>query len=406
MKRTYLVLPLTLLCLAIFTSAQGKSKKKQKQSYSIVKLTPPMLDSKAMLEQIRCTRPVREGMFDISVRTLTTQHGQNKTVFNCCGMGGGGWTTGYGSVEEAVKLLEASNISKKVPIRIIGAGCIGLLTALELTSKGYNVAGITAKELYAIPSWRAAGYYAIVSLKTAPSEEERLNRINLATFEAYQRIEQGKCPYLTKDVVRMMPVYCSEETVSGLEELEANGYIPSAEKVVLDFGNGVTHKNFVKYMTYFMDTTKLMQQMRLEVDKRGITITRAAVASFEDCEEAVIFNCSGLGSRELNQDASITPVRGHLITLNELAGTAHMEYMIYTKVLQDGKEEYVYLFPKNVSVTAGHPEGIPCQGVLGGTFIPDTDQLTPEELEKLDKTAFKRMLERSRKFFYGAESTE
>ena len=405
MRKTYLILQLIVLCLAIATSAQGSVKGTNKEKPKVVKLVPPVLNQEVILEAIGCARPLKPGMFEITARTIATANG-HKEVVSCYGHGGAGWTTVKGSIDEAVSLLEKKNISKETAIRIIGAGCMGLCAALELTDRGYNVAGITAKELYDIPSCKAAGYFATIHLKTSPGEQKRLNRINSATLKYYQDIARGKYPYITKDAVRMMPVYCSEDTESGVEELVKDGLLPPAEKVTLDFGNGVRHPNFVKYMTYFMDTTKLMRQMRAEVARRGIKITCAEVSSFEDCEEPVIFNCSGLGARELNQDAGVGPLRGHLMTLSESAGTEHMEYMIYTKVKQDGKEEYVYLFPKNMSVTTKHPEGIPCQGVLGGTYTPGTANLTPEELEALDQVAFKRMLERNRTFFYGSKAAQ
>ena len=166
------------------------------------------------------------------------------------------------------------------------------------------------------------------------------------------------------------------DTDAGVEDLEARGMIPPREYVSLDFGNGVIHHDYVKYMTYFMNTTTLMRQLTAEVQRLGINVELKKVNSFDDVIEEVIFNCSGLGGRELNSDENMIPVRGHLVTLNDASGSAHMDYMIYTKVKQNGKEEYIYMFPKNVSVTPEHTEGLSCVGVLGGTFIPHVDKLS------------------------------
>ncbi len=145
-----------------------------------------------------------------------------------------------------------------------------------------------------------------------------------------------------------------------MKTLEAKGLIPPHEDVTLEFGTGVRHENFVKYMTYFVDTTKLMKQLTAEVKRLGIPVEMETIHSFEDVEEEVIFNCSGLGGKELNQDANLTHVRGHLILLNEQAGTGHMDYMIYTKVQQKGKEEYIYMFPKAVAVSSDEKKGVHC----------------------------------------------
>lgn len=366
------------------------------QADTVVKLDPPVITAETISEEIVCTRPMREGKFNISLENI-----DDKTVVNCYGMGGSGWTTLFGSVQKAISLYTDTNPDKETPIRVIGSGCMGLTTAIELTRLGYKVAGISTKELYELPSWRAAGYFALVSVKTSPEEEENLNKIGLNTFLAYRSIEEGNHPYITSQAVRFMPVFCSQETDSGVEDLAERGLIPPPEAVTLDFGNGTVQHNYVKYMTYFMDTTSIMRQLRQEVDRLGIKVELETVPSFGHVNEPVVFNCSGLGGRELNSDSLMIPVRGHLITLKESAGTGHMDYMIYSKVKQDEKEEYIYMFPKCVSVTKENIDGTACKGVLGGTFIPHVDRLSPEEQEALDTLEFKRLLDRNSEFFYG-----
>ena len=56
-------------------------------------------------------------------------------------------------MQRAIELFEEQfPESRKVPVRVIGGGIIGLTMAIELSLKGYEVTGITAKELYDIPS--------------------------------------------------------------------------------------------------------------------------------------------------------------------------------------------------------------------------------------------------------------
>lgn len=367
----------------------------------IVKLIPPKISEETILEEIVCTRPMREGKFNISL-----EKDASKTIINCYGHGGSGWTTLFGSVNKTIDLFQKTHPSKATPIRIIGSGCMGLTVAIELSRLGYQVAGISTKDLCDIPSWRAAGYFALVSVKTSPEEQEDLNTIGLNTFLTYQKIDRGQHPYITKEAVKFMPVYCSIDIEAGVEDLEARGIIPPREYVSLDFGNGVIHHGYVKYMTYFMNTTTLMRQLTAEVKKLGINIEIKKIKSFDDVLEEIVFNCSGLGGRELNSDENMIPVRGHLVTLNDASGSAHMDYMIYAKVRQNGKDEYIYMFPKNVSVTPEHTEGLVCRSVLGGTFIPHVDKLSPSDQEKLDKSEFKRMLDRNSEFFQGHRFNE
>jgi hypothetical protein len=367
----------------------------------VVRLTPPKLSTETIAKEVPCVRPMREGTFKIS-----TEDFGEKFVVHCYGHGGCGWTTFMGSVERAIELFQRKYSSPEMtpPIRVVGSGCMGLCSAIELVRRGYKVEGITAKELYDIPSWNAAGYFAIVSVKISPEEEAAINRINLFTFNAYRDIEQGKHPYLSSKAVRYLPVYCSEETHAGVEELEQEGKIPAREVVDIDFGNGIVHRNFKKFMTYFFDVTTLMQEMHNEVHRLEIPVEQGTIENWSDVSETVVFNCTGLGGRELGADNRMIPVRGHLFLLNETAGKDHMDYMIYTKVEQDGKEEYVYLFPRTSFISSTNPEGTDCFGVVGGTFIPNADKLSPKELAELDAKEFKRMLDRNNLFFHGKSS--
>ena len=211
------------------------------------------------------------------------------------------------------------------------------------------------------------------------------------------------CPYITSECVRFLPVYCSEETDSGVEDLEAKGLIPPKESVTLDFGNGVVHPHFVKYMTYFMDTTGIMIQMREKIAQLGIPIEIKELKSLSELPESVVFNCSGLGAKELNKDDKMIAVRGHLLNLNEQSGTEHLNYMIYTKVKgKNGSDEYVYMFPKCLQVQGSHySEGKVVFGTLGGTFIPNADLMTQNELEQLDRAEFQNLIDRNLNFFWG-----
>lgn len=364
---------------------------------SVVALVPPQLTARTISQKLVCTRPVREGRFNISAEV----HNQ-KAIINCYGHGGSGFTTLFGSVQNALHLLTRTQLAdKRVPIRVIGAGCIGLTAAIELARQGYKVNGITAKDQYDIASWRAAGYFGLVSIRTSLEEQASLTQMGIDTFLTYRQIERGEHPYIPARTLRYLPVYCSQDLESGVEEFEARGLIPPKQHVSLDFGQGIIHPGFVCYMTYFINTTTLMQQLTAEVKRLQIPVSLQEIHSFEEVSESLLFNCTGLGSRELTHDQTLIPVKGHLVTLTPDAGCEHMNYMLYAKITQDGEEERIYLFPKDVSVTEEQPQGIPCGGVLGGTFIPSRENLSQSQQKELDQRAFRRMLDRHSQFFYG-----
>lgn len=363
------------------------------QEAQVVKLSPPTINSETVLEEIVCVRPFREGECNISL-----EHKGPKTIVHCYGHGPSGWTLLFGSVDRAIDLYAKSNPDKKKPIRVIGGGCMGLTTAIELHRRGYKVAAIYTKSLYDNPSWRAGAFFSVTQYA---EESAYLNDLNIQTFLAYKSIKAGKHPYVSKEAVRMLPVYCNTGSKVGLEYLEEKGYIPPRKYVTLDFGKGVIHPNYVEFMSYYIDTYEVMRQLIGELQRIRIPIVLKYVKNFDELNEEIIFNCSGLGSKDLNNDEQVKAMRGHIITLKPIAKARHMDYMICTMVEQDGQEECIYLFPKTMSVTPKFQLGTPCQGVLGGTFLPDVEKLPLSEQRTLDRKEFKKLLDRNCQFFHG-----
>ncbi len=360
---------------------------------NVVKLLPPLLKPSTLLQKIICTRPMRVGQFNISA-ALSVKNKAAQQVVHCYGHGGAGYTTLFGSVNHALNIFESTHPDKKIPIRVVGNGCVGRTMAIELYRRGYKVTGITAQESIDLPSWKAAGRFGLASLQTAALEKKRLDTICRDTFLAYKSMEKGLHPYLSREVVQYMPVYCDEGKDAGVEELEKIGLLPPAEKVTLDFMNGVQHDNYIRHMTYFIDTSRLMLELGAELHRLSIPLETRELNSFEECSEAVVFNCSGLGARRLNHDSSLVPVIGHMVALSASAG--ELPYMISTAVVQDGKKEPIYLIPKKLSITKDAPLGAQTAGFLGGTFIEQRGDGSIDHA-----SVFQKLLDRNHLFFHG-----
>lgn len=358
-------------------------------------LKTPVISEKTILKYTACTRPKRQDGVNISFEQIN-----KKQVIHCYGHAGFGWSMLFGSINQAVELFESHVTDLNKPVCIIGSGCMGLTAAIELARRGYNVRIVT-KDIYDLASWRAPGCFALDSTTMAGPEKGKHKKMIFETFKWYQSIDNGTHPYLKQESIRYLPIYCMKGMSGGFEGLEKDGLIPQREIVTLDFGNGIQHKNFIKFMTYFMDTAKLMKQLHDEVARLGIAIEIAKVSLFDDIQEDIIFNCTGMGSKELNGDASMTPVRGHLIVLNEHAGNEHMDYMIYAKMKQNNAEEIVLIFPKSLEVDSNYPHGVSSYATLGGTFLPIDNAMTARELEELDRREFSKLTERLSFFFTG-----
>jgi len=365
----------------------------------IVQLTPPPLHTSNLIKGF-CDRPKRhKGIF------IAAETGEQKKIFHCYGHGGSGFTTLFGSINKALQLIVNSNIATDEPIHIIGAGCMGLLLAVELYRHGFHNICISAKELYNLPSWRAGGFFDPGSGHEQAPEDLLVVELGLATYKVLQTIEQGGHAYLTSTIVHRVPLYCPKNVICEAEILAEKGLMPQPREVTIDFGNSVLHENFLEYYTYFIDVPELMKQLWQQITLFNIPVIQEEITSFAQCKESVICNCTGLGSGTLNNDPHVYSARGHFFMLSDTS-MKPLDYMFFTKAEYGNKKEYIYFFPKNLFVTADQQQGISCCGMLGGTCINDVDKLPAEEQAALNEQEWERLLVRAQELFNGVGTTQ
>lgn len=360
-----------------------------------VDLVPPVLDNQLIIKAF-CDRPKRaQGI------ALYAEQVAGKKIIHCYGHGGSGFTTLFGSTQEALRLFDEQGIDTHEQIHIIGAGCMGLSLAIELHRKGFCALTVSAKELYDIPSWRAGGFFDPGTGKESNPIDQYRVKLGLMTYETLCSIESGTHPYLTSAIVRRLPVYAPVTTICGTEILEQRGYMPLPEPVEITFGNGVVHENYMRHYTYFINVAQLMKELWQQVHARGISVIKQELQSFDECPESVVCNCAGLGAGVLNNDATVYPVRGHFYMLPYTSDELAIDYMLFAKMQQGDKKESIYLFPKDTFVSSDCQAGSACSGMLGATFIKDIDTLSDEDEAALNEREWDRLLLRARAFFYG-----
>lgn len=353
-------------------------------SKKIVKLKPPLFSDQYIEEKISCIRGHRERIFEVSAKIEL-----NRLIINNYGQGGAGWTFLFGCVNKAINLFE-THLSEKLqfqnqPITVIGAGCYGLLTAINLAIKGYSVK-IVAQEITNITSYKAAGFFFPRHRKSSTPEEISLfQEMGLESYIIYKTIALKK-HNLIQAGATILPGYFGPEIDPGFSYYIKQKLIDAPEEVVIDFGNNKQYEA-VEYKTIFINPTLMMQELNKIIAGLNIKITRAKVTSFQDpnLEDKIIFNCAGLGAKELTGDKKIIPVQGHLISLKNQPDIEQLQYLVNMRVLSvtpQGKprHELIYFAPKN-------------SGVLGITFIRGQDLITENSHE------FDRILDRCRKFF-------
>jgi hypothetical protein len=379
------------------TSAVGAIVSASDQSFAanmmeVRKIAPPNLDGAYLGQQILCYRPMRHGSPNMSV----VQIGK-KLVAHNYGHGGSGWTLAPGSANYVNSLMinsqnarELSN--KSTPIAIIGAGVIGLMSAYDLNKRGYTNIRIYADKLDSLTSHNAAGLLAPVSMDNAPDVQAIIDQICIDAYRFYDAIAKNKNADF-KDGALIVPSYFDNREDSGLEPYVGKVMQP-AKDVIVDFGNGTTRKMVVYDDGIYMDTEEMMLDLTQYMKNHDIKIVKKKINSFAELNQKFIVNCSGLGSRQLANDAELVSVQGHLIMLKDQV-VKNMNYMILiyseegkTEANQKVKRSFYYM-PKRSANSRSQDIG-----VLGGTFIENGNPTTPN-LKEFD------LLVKGAKKFYG-----
>lgn len=344
----------------------------------IIKLVPPKLALCNIKEKIVCIRGHKERFFEVS-----TQKIEDKYLFHNYGQGGAGWTFLFACVNESVRQFESIfDTSFNGEVKVIGAGCYGILTAITLAQKGFNVS-VIAKETENIPSYKAAGFFFPRSRKCSTQQEhQNFLKFGMESYKAYLDIIFGKHHFI-KNGPSILPAYYAPDIDPGFKEYVASGLVQEPEEVIIDFQNGKTY-NAIEYQTLFINPRVLMSELNKEFNRLNIKIEKREIKYFCEVDSRVIFNCTGFGAKELTQDNRMVPVQGHLISLKD-QDVNNLQYMINFKIPMKTikgyiKDELVYFAPTQ-------------QGILGVTFLRGQDSLTANYHE------FDRLIERARLFF-------
>lgn len=342
-----------------------------------IELSPPLLDEINIKEKISCIRGHRERLFNISFEQLS-----DKLVFHNYGHGGAGYTFLFGCVNETIRQL-ANFVQPSKPIAVIGVGCYGLLTAVMLARNNYNVK-IYAKDLHSIPSYKAAGFFFPRPRKVSNEHEKKIFLdYGIESYKTYLDIINSAHPFI-KSGVKQVPAYYSLNIDPGFEPYIAQDLIEIPKQVKINFGNNKTY-DAVEYRTIHINSTQIMAELQRNIKELGIEIIKKEINNFNELEEKIIFNCTGLGAKKLANDNKMVPIQGHLITLKNQTDISQLQYMLNFKVNVKSikghmKDELIYFAPKD-------------EGLLGITFLRGQDN------ENANQYEFDRLLERCENFY-------
>lgn len=313
------------------------------------RLAPVLIDEDRIIRIDVGLRPYRASGFRVERETVG-----DKALIHNYGHGGGGVTLSWGTAKQATDLGFDSSVNDYA---VLGCGVIGLSTAQLLLERGarvriytQNLPMNTTSMIAGAQWWPASVYDAATASPTYIAQHVAAARYAFHRFQTMAGPRYG---------VAWEPNYIVADEPILTEPAPADS--PMREFVVNEAdllkGEHPFSAPFVRrFDTMMIETPHYLRRLEEEVRGLGADIV---VRSFHESgelahlPEPVIFNCLGLGSRQLFPDAELKPIRGQLVILRP---QPEVDYNVIT--LGDA-----YMF--------GRRDGI----VLGGTFQED-DWLT------------------------------
>jgi len=301
-----------------------------------------------VIRTIAGLRPFRASGFVVRAEKLDA-----KVVIHNYGHGGAGITLSWGTAQLAV--LEAAHIETR-QAAVVGCGVVGLSTARLLQQRGYAVTIYTKAMPPDTTSNVAGGLWSPVTLydheRVTPEFRRQFGEAGRFAFRRYQSLVGEAYG------VRWLPLYSlsrdsayqpppSESAASEIEPL-----FPDARQLTrTEHGFDVPYV-YRRYSMLIEPAIYLNALLRDFLTARGDLVVR----EFRDARdlaslpEALLFNCTGLGARDLFHDDELIPIRGQL---SFLLPQPEIDYMTV------GPGD-IYMFPRHDGVLLGgsHQRGV------------------------------------------------
>lgn len=307
-------------------------------------LVPVKVDPSRVIRSVVGLRPYRRQGFVGRAEAL----GDRKLVHNY-GHGGGGITMSWGTSKLAADLGLPGHVG---PVAVIGSGVVGLSMARLVQEAGFPVVVYAAALPPETTSNVAGGQFHPFAV-FRDSEVTPEFRIQFARALDYS---WGRFQIMVGDDygVRWLPTYVED----GKPEQEVARHFPPINRMIRQDEHPFPFANVFRYDTMYVEMGRYMRQMMRDVMIAGgrFEVRKfASPAELAALPEKLIFNCTGLGSRDLFSDPILQPIRGQLAILEP-----------QPEVRYAFQGEAGYMFPR--------ADGI----LLGGTFQRDQWDTTPD----------------------------
>ena len=307
-------------------------------------LPPVLVDPSRVIRTVAGLRPYRASGFVVREEPFAS-----KRIVHNYGHGGAGITLSWGTSRLAVDIGLQGHSGE---VAVLGAGVMGLSTARLVQEAGFSVTIYTAALPPETTSNIAGGQFHpfghFREEAVTPEWREQFRRAVDYSWRRFQILvgdEYG---------IRWLPTY-SEGTEP---EARLIPNFPPVNRILSRAEHPFPIDNLIRYDTMYVEVGKYLRQMIRDVRLGGGDIRILRLGSREaltSLPQRLIFNCTGLGSRELFGDQGLRPARGQLAVL---LPQPEVQYAL--------NSESGYMFPR--------ADGI----LLGGTFELDKWSTEPD----------------------------
>jgi D-amino-acid oxidase len=303
-----------------------------------------LVDQSRVIRTVAGLRPFRRAGFVVRRETLG-----DKALVHNYGHGGGGITLSWGSANLATELGLQGHSG---PVAVIGSGVMGLSTARLAQEAGFAVTIYTAALPPDTTSNIAGGQFHPFSVfREGYETPEFKSQFARALDYSWRRFQI----MVGEDYgVRWLPTYVESDS----PEEKVIATFPPVNRMLRTSEHPFPLDSMRRYDTMYVETGRYLREMVRDYEIAGgkIAIRRfASPADIATLPELLVFNCTGLGSRDLFNDQDMHPARGQLAILEP-----------QPEVRYAALGDFGYMFPR--------PDGI----ILGGTFEVDEWDTTPQ----------------------------
>ncbi|MGW0945362.1 NAD(P)/FAD-dependent oxidoreductase [Streptomyces sp. NPDC002623] len=186
---------------------------------------------------------------------------------------------------------------------VVGGGVIGLATAVVLAERGLRVRVWTREPAERTTSAVAGGLWWPYRIEPMASARAWA----LRSLEIYERLAARP----EETGVRLVDGVMGGTDLADVESWAVGRLAGLRRSTAREYGAGTG----IRARLPLIDMATHLPWLRERLLRAGGTVEERTVTDLAEAEAPVVVNCTGLGARELAADASVRPVRGQLVVV-------------------------------------------------------------------------------------------